>query len=329
MNLPRMNVIGIDIGGTKCAVSRLVDGRQVEETHRFPTQGRDDTLDALRRAVASLRPHSAPVFGISCGGPLDAARGLILSPPNLPGWENTDITRFFTTHFGGTAVLMNDANACALAEWRFGAGRGTRHMIFLTAGTGLGTGLILNGDLYEGATGDAGEAGHLRLSSGGPVGFGKAGSFEGFCSGGGIARLAEIILRESSSRPEWANVQPLSARVVAEAAAAGDSLALAVMTESGRRLGEGLAILIDLLNPERIVIGGIFPRCQDLLRPAMEAALQREALTIPLGACQVVPGELGETIGSHGAICAALRAIDSGKVKPLKLVGLPPAPLRS
>jgi len=316
-----MNVIGIDIGGTKCAVSRLVDGRQVEETHRFPTQGRDATLDALRRAVASLRPHSTPVFGISCGGPLDAARGMILSPPNLPGWENTAITRFFTTHFGGTAVLMNDANACALAEWRFGAGRDTRHMVFLTAGTGLGGGLILNGDLYEGATGDAGEAGHLRLSSSGPIGFGKAGSFEGFCSGGGIARLAEIMLRENSSRPEWANAQPLSARVVAESAATGDSLALAVMTESGRRLGEGLALLIDLLNPERIVIGGIFPRCQHLLRPAMEAALQREALTIPLGACRVVPAELGETIGSHGAICVALRAIDSGKANPLKLVG--------
>ena len=316
-----MSIIGIDLGGTKCAVSRLVDGRRIEETHRFPTEGREHTLEALRRAVASLRPQGGSVFGISCGGPLDAARGLILSPPNLPGWENTEITRFFTAHFGGTAVLMNDANACALAEWRFGAGRDTRHMVFLTAGTGLGGGLILNGELYEGATGDAGEAGHLRLSGSGPVGFGKAGSFEGFCSGGGIARLAEMMLRESGSRPDWAKIHPVSARAVAEAAAAGNSLAVAVLTESGRRLGEGLAILIDLLNPERIVIGGIFPRCQHLLRPAMATALQQEALPVPLAACQIVPAELGETIGSHGAICAALRAIESSKASPLKLVG--------
>ncbi|MES2692263.1 MAG: ROK family protein [Verrucomicrobiota bacterium] len=318
-----MNVIGIDIGGTKCAVSRLIDQRRVEETHRFATTTREGTLEALRLAVASLRLQGETVFGISCGGPLDAAHGVILCPPNLPGWENTDIVRFFTSHFGGTAVLMNDANACALAEWRFGAGRGTRHMVFLTAGTGLGGGLILNGDLYEGATGDAGEAGHVRLAAHGPIGYGKVGSFEGFCSGGGIARLAEIFLGESSGpAPAWAQTRPLSAKSVAEAASAGDALALRVMQESGRRLGEGLALLIDILNPERIVIGGIYPRCHELLTPSMQTALQREALETPLAACSVVPAELGETIGSHGAICVALRALEQGRASvPQRRVG--------
>ena len=318
-----MNIIGIDIGGTKCAVSRLIDGNRVEETHRMPTTSRDATLAVLRDAVTSLQLDGPRMFGISCGGPLDAARGRILSPPNLPGWENTGITQFFTSHFGGTAALMNDANACALAEWQFGAGRGTRHMVFLTAGTGLGGGLIIDGRLYEGATGDAGEAGHVRLNAEGPIGFGKAGSFEGFCSGGGIARLAEMRLRDNPTRPAWALAEGVSARSVAVAAAAGEPLALAVMDESGRRLGEGLAILVDILNPERIVIGGIFPRCETLLRPAMETALAREALEIPRQACQIVPAALGESIGSHGAICVALREFERhGKVE--KHLSAPP-----
>jgi glucokinase len=143
-----MTIIGIDIGGTKCAVSRLTAEGKIEETHRFSTPPCDAALEKLRECVATLMP-SDPLFGISCGGPMDAARGIILSPPNLPGWDQVEVTRFFTTHFGGRAILMNDANASALAEWRFGAGRGSRHMIFLTAGTGMGAGLVLNGRLYE------------------------------------------------------------------------------------------------------------------------------------------------------------------------------------
>jgi glucokinase len=203
---------------------------------------------------------------------------------------------------------MNDANACALAEWKFGAGRGTRHMIFLTSGTGMGGGLILNGELYEGATGDAGEIGHVRLSPDGPMGYGKPGSVEGFCSGGGIARLAEQYLRMAGrgASPWFAPGKPLTTKHLAEAARAGEPLALEVMTEAGSRLGDALAILVDLFNPERIVLGGFFPLCRDLLEPAMKRSLEHEALPIPRNACQILPAELGETIGSHGAVAAAL-----------------------
>ena len=303
-----MTIIGIDIGGTKCAVSRLTAAGQVEETHRFPTPARDDALARLRECVASFGPLDRPCFGISCGGPLDAQRGLILSPPNLPGWDRVEITRFFTDHFGGRAVLMNDANASALAEWRFGAGRGSRHMVFLTAGTGMGGGLVLDGRLYEGASGDAGEVGHLRLTPEGPVGFNKAGSFEGYCSGSGLVRLAELRLGPlGTDAPAWYRAGPVSAKTIAEAAAGGDPAALRLMQESGRRLGEGLALLIDVLNPEAIVIGGIFPRCESLLRPDMLEALGREALPHALAVCRVVPAELGEQIGSYAAIAAALQ----------------------
>lgn len=302
-------IIGFDLGGTKCAVSRVRDGA-LEEISRIPTGEFAPTFDALVEAAARVVTAN-PVFGISCGGPLDAARGIILSPPNLrPSWHGVDICRRLTEKFGGRAFLMNDANACALAEWRFGAGRGCQHMVFLTSGTGMGAGVILNGRLYEGASGDAGEVGHLRLAPDGPVGFGKAGSFEGFCSGGGIARLAASFARtRATTPPAWlAPDGTTSTRNIADAAKAGDPLALEVMHEAGRRLGEALAVIVDLMNPQRIVIGGFYPHCRTLLDPAMTQSLAREALPQSLAACRIVPAELGDTIGSHGALALALQA---------------------
>lgn len=296
----RVQIIGIDIGGTKCAVSVLRDG-VVEEVERLPTRDFPETFSWFRKKVEQLAPGPDVVFGISCGGPLDARRGVILCPPNLPGWVNIAIGRAFTDVFGGRAFLMNDANASALAEWHFGAGQGCQHLVFLTAGTGMGAGLILNGRLYEGATGDAGEVGHIRLRPEGPLGFGKPGSFEGFCSGGGIARLAA----DMGWRQPGATLQE-----IAEAAAAGDALALEVMDVAGQRLGEALALLIDTLNPERIVVGGFFPRCRQLLLSAMNRALTAEALPGPLAACQILPAQLGKTIGSHAAVAVALHALD-------------------
>ena len=314
ISAPGVQVIGLDIGGTKCAVSVLREGGTVDEVGRFPTRDFEATWTDLENAIRGARTTEPPRFGVSCGGPLDAPAGRIIAPPNLPpSWHGIPIVARLRERFGGEASLMNDANACALAEWRFGAGRGTRHMVFLTAGTGLGGGLVLNGQLYEGATGDAGEVGHVRLAPDGPVGYGKAGSFEGFCSGGGIARLAgQRLSTWPGPRPAWAAPDAITARAVAEAAAGGEPLARAVMEEAARRFGEGLAILIDLFNPERVVIGGIYPRCQALLRPGIDAVLAREALPLPLAACRIVPAELGETIGSHGAICVALRAHEAG-----------------
>ena len=296
-----MQIIGIDIGGTKCAVG-VLRGDRVEEVDRFPTRDYAATFARFRQTVAGLKPGPDVVFGISCGGPLDAARGVILCPPNLPGWVDLPVCRDFTEIFGGRAFLMNDANASALAEWHFGAGRGCRHMVFLTAGTGMGAGLILNGRLHEGATGDAGEVGHLRLRPDGPLGFGKRGSFEGFCSGGGIARLAVAM---GWPQPE------VTLKELAAAATAGDALALKVLDTAGERLGEALALLIDTLNPERIVLGGYFPRCAELLLPAMNRALAAEALPAALAACRILPAVLGETIGSNAAVAVALHATNA------------------
>lgn len=310
--MPAPVLIGIDLGGTKCALAVPEGLHGVREVIRFPTTGPDETLERLCTEIARLDPPAEPVFGVSCGSPLDATRGVILSPPNLPGWDQVAVCDRLTARFGGQARLMNDANASALAEWHHGAGRGARNLVFLTMGTGMGAGLILDGHLYAGTTGDAGEVGHLRLATDGPVGYGKAGSFEGFCSGGGIARLLRTRLATfpGDSILQLLPLDQLTAHDLGRAADANDEFALGLWREIGTRLGEGLAVLVDLLNPDRIVIGSIFARCERFLAPAMAAALQREALGPSAAACRVVPAALGEQIGSHAALAVARYHLD-------------------
>lgn len=302
-----MNLIGVDIGGTKCALSVPAGEGRVREVARFATLGVEATLARIYAEIAKLAPARDTVFGVSCGGPLDAKRGLILSPPNLPGWDRIAICAELVQRFGGRALLMNDANACALAEWQFGAGRGCQNMMFLTMGTGMGAGLILDGRLHEGVTGNAGEVGHLRMAPDGPVGYGKAGSFEGFCSGGGIAQLARRRVREfeDGSTLKMLTEEEITAREVGAAAESGDVLALEIWREVGLRLGEALAWFIDLLNPERIVIGSIFARCEKFIVPAMNEVIAREALPDSARDCRIVPAELGDEIGSYAAVAIA------------------------
>lgn len=314
-----MYILGFDIGGTKCAVSTaLWDGKKVTllKKEKCPTDlsvSPEEMIDRLISMADGILEGKPDSIGISSGGPLDSDLGVILGPPNLPGWGRVEIKRLICEHYGVPVHLENDANACAVAEWKFGAGRGTNNMVFLTFGTGLGAGLILDGRLYRGTNGNAGEVGHIRLSKEGPVGFGKAGSFEGFCSGGGIAKLAWAKTREALDR----GVIPLyyregmaecdvTAGAVAEAAFKGDATALEVYRISGERLGRGLAIIVDVLNPELIVIGSIFARSGALLRDAMEKELKKEALAPSLGVCKIVPAELGESVGDYAAIAAAL-----------------------
>jgi glucokinase len=231
----------------------------------------------------------------------------------LPGWDNVPIVKLFVEKYGVPAVIQNDANACALAEWLMGAGKGTRNMVFLTFGTGMGAGLILNGQLYAGTNDLGGEVGHIRLAETGPVGFGKPGSFEGFCSGGGIAQLAEKVVSEKLKKgeqvdfcPNIENAGSLTAKDVALAATDGDPTAAEIIRISGEYLGRGLAILIDVLNPECIVIGSIYARNEKLFKPHVDRILKEEAIPSALEICQVKPAELGESIGDYAALCVAV-----------------------
>lgn len=307
--------LGIDIGGTKCAlVLGKKDGTIVRKV-KFETKDVTTTLNQIIESAVGLcqaSPEAVESIGVSCGGPLDSRKGVILSPPNLPGWDHIEINRLLREATGIPAYLCNDANACALAEWKMGAGAGCENMIFLTFGTGMGAGLILNGRLYEGISDSAGECGHMRLAQWGPCGYGKQGSFEGFCSGGGIAQLAQTLVREQLQQgrkpalcPTVEELSTLTAAKVNQFAKAGDPLARKILEEVGTMLGVGLSILIDLFNPERIVIGSVFARAQEFLWPAAKKVIDRETLPQAREVCQVVPAGLTESVGDIAALTVA------------------------
>jgi glucokinase len=314
-----MYLLGFDIGGTKCAVITanwengeitLLKKDKCDTDKSISPEKMIEKLIGMADAILEGKPDA---IGISCGGPLDSKRGVILCPPNLQGWINVGIVEQIEAHYGVPTKLQNDANACAVAEWKFGAGKGKSNMIFMTFGTGLGAGLILDGKLYSGTNDNAGELGHIRLDRFGPVGFGKAGSFEGFCSGGGIAQLGYTKALEavkSGKHPlyfkEGMLPSEVTAKTVADAAREGDETAIEVYRTCGEYLGRGLSIVIDLLNPEMIVIGSIFARSRDLLWEETEKIIKEEALENAAVCCEIVPAGLGEHIGDYAAIATAL-----------------------
>ncbi|GGH84818.1 glucokinase [Pullulanibacillus pueri] len=319
-------LVGIDIGGTKCAVSigktteTAIDVLAKEQfpTPASPTLAIQTLITTLDHLLDTLDlSASLCAIGISCGSPLSSKKGLILSPPNLPHWDNIDIVGPFKEKYHVPVGLQNDANACALAEWKWGAGRGCSNMIFLTFGTGMGAGLILDGKLYTGINDMAGEVGHIRMEEDGPIGYGKRGSFEGFCSGGGIARLARHLAEQAikeGNPPEFCtsldDLGTITAKSVGLSAQKGDLLARRVYDIVGHQLGKGLALLIDLLNPERIVIGSIYGRQLELLEPIVKVEIEKEALPISRKACEIVPAELGESVGDLASLSVAINTVE-------------------
>ncbi len=314
-----MYILGFDIGGTKCAViTALWDGSEIKLQKKEKCETNldispEEMIEKLIAMAEGILDEKPDAIGISCGGPLSSERGIIMSPPNLTGWDNVEIVKQIEGHFGVKTLLQNDANACAVAEWKFGAGKGCKNMVFFTFGTGLGAGLILNGQLYSGTNDNAGEAGHIRLDNFGPVGFGKSGSFEGFCSGNGIAQLGFMMAQEKVQSGEYPmyfkkgmTQADVTAKTIADAADMGDETAIRVYEKCGEYLGKGLSVIIDILNPERIVIGSVFARSENLLRTAMERQIKAEALPLSAECCKIVPAMLSENIGDYAAVATAL-----------------------
>ncbi len=321
-----MYSLGFDIGGTKCAVILGKDyvpddiNTLIIDKMSFPTnveRGYEAILkEMLETADNILNKHNITEpskvlcgIGISCGGPLNSKKGTINCPPNLPDWDNVPICDIFRDHFGITPNLQNDANACAVAEWKFGAGKGTENMIFLTFGTGMGAGLILDGKLYSGTNDMAGEVGHIRLSESGPLGYGKYGSFEGFCSGGGIKRLGESVIEEALKNGEETSLKnsEISAKTIAIAAKNGDSVAKKIYGICAEKLGLGLSILIDIINPEAIVIGSIYARSGELFDHIIKDIIEKEALKETAAVCKILPALLGDSIGDFAALGLAMK----------------------
>ena len=296
-------IVGLDVGGTKTAVVRgSLTGAILwrKQIATLPERGFAATFDDLTgtvREAVGAGPERVIALSVSIGGPLDVLQGIIKGPPNLPGWVHIPLKRLLQEEFRLPTYVEHDGNAGALAEFLFGAGRGCRNIVFLTMGTGFGAGLILDGKLYRGTSDVAGEVGHIRIADDGPACYGKRGSLEGYASGTGIALLA------SEMYPHlWKSTSVIQLH---RAYRQGSPEAAAVFSRAALFLGRGLAILADILNPERIILGGLGMRMTDaLLQPALKVFTE-EALREATRVCTVVPAALGESIGDLAALCAA------------------------
>jgi len=314
--------LGIDLGGTKIAAGVVSAQGELRGVARAVTPAREG-VNAVVRAMADVAREAARSAGVGvrrlagggvgAPGPIDSVAGLVVSPPNLPGWRDVALGRLLGRALGlelGLA-LENDANLAGLAEYRFGAGRGCSPLLYLTVSTGIGGAFLLDGKLVVGARGAAGEVGHLMLVPNGPLcGCGNRGCLEALASGTAVARRARESVRRSvpsvlterfASRPSR-----ITAAVVADVARAGDPEAQRILSEAMEHLGRGVAGVVNLLNPERVVIGGGLSSLGAVLFDPVRRAVTRHANALAASSVSVVAAQLGAHSGLIGAAALAM-----------------------
>lgn len=309
-----MAVLAIDIGGTKLAAGVVDrDGRMLArgEVPTLANEGLEPVLSrivGLGRELLS-RPEAAEVsirrIGVGCAGPVDIKAGLVFRPPNLPGWTRVPLTDHIQRSLGLPTILENDANAAALGEFRYGAGRGARSIVYMTVSTGIGGGIILDGKVWHGVKDAAGEIGHITVCPDGPpCGCGNRGCLEAMSSGPSIARRARAAVASGRQTRLGAIANPTAADVV-RLAQEGDAVAAEVWADAVKYLGIGVAAVITFLAPERVVIGGGVTRAGDFLfRPVREQAWERVKL-VPVESVPILPAALGPDVGILGAAAVA------------------------
>ena len=299
-------ILGIDLGGTKSAALLLSESGTVVSrvVALTPAQGNAETLFdflvGLARAVCETTTESLIGVGVSAGAPADAQRGLVFAAPNLPGWgtDGFPLAKRLSAALGGLPVRVeNDADATALAEHRFGAGQGTRNMAFLTVGTGIGSGLILNGALHRGRRGAGGEIGHIAVVPGGRLCLcGLQGCLEAYASGPAVARIAAELGWQGDT----------SGRAVVEGAQQGDAACLRALSQAAEHLGEALATLAMLLDLERIILGTLAVHAEELFLPRIRSVVQERAWPRLTEGLEIVPAALGDRAQDLAALCAWL-----------------------
>lgn len=318
----KTNVVGIDIGGTKLATVAADSTGHILSKVRKPTfaeRGPEYALqllfDMVRETLelAGLKQNAISAIGVSCGGPLDTKTGVVYSPPNLPGWDALPLKAKLESEFRIPVTIENDANASALAEYRFGGGRGYSALLYMTMSTGIGGGIVINGQIYHGANDCAGEVGHqILLPDGPPCGCGKRGCLEALCSGPAIARRAQAAIRKQLETGKTATtellkltdgcIETVKSEHVLAAARTGDALALQLVDETAYYMGWGIANLVNILNPDIVLLGTIAIAAGDLLLDPIRKTVAKFAMTRPAEAVKIEPAQLGETLGDLAAI---------------------------
>jgi glucokinase len=303
--------LGLDVGGTKCAV--LVGNAKGEILDRIEwksnaTRGAAPMIDDLcNNGRALMTKHSGVVSaGASIGGPLDADLGIIKSPPNLPGWDNIPLKDLMEEKLGVPSRVEHDAAACCLAEVRWGAGIGASHVAYLTCGTGLGAGLVFDGNIYRGAAGQNAEIGHARFREDGPDAFGKRGSVEAFCAAGALGKIASW-----KFPARWPKTP--SSKEVADQAQGGDAEAKAVLEISARSIGELCATIGDFLRPDMILIGSLAQYLGEEWMNLVRQEFVEEALPQTAEHCTIRAAGLGARLQDCSALIIALAASPNWK----------------
>ncbi len=307
-------LVGVDLGGTNIRAAVATGTHTHAAPAHAPTPGQDGP-DAVVEAIAQCVAEATggrDIDGLAIGipGPLDPRRGIVYAAPQLRGWDNFDAASALRTRIGCDVAINNDANLAGYAEWVAGAGRSTADFIFITASTGVGGALILNGELYAGHSGTAGEIGHMPLSPDQPAcGEGHQGCLEGTASGIAIAKAARRAVEagESTSLARLP-LDAIDGKAVQDAAHAGDEVALRIFTSAARNLGRAVGGLINLFSPEAIAIGGGLINAGELLFGPLRAAVGEMAFAVPAERCHIVEAELGTDAGLVGAVAWAVKS---------------------
>ncbi|MGB9683151.1 MAG: ROK family protein [bacterium] len=307
-------IIGIDIGGTKIAIGRADIEGNLEESLRFATnvsRGYKMILEEIIEKTKELfKGQSIKAIGIGCGGPLDSKKGRILSPPNLPGWDDVPIVKDIESVFDVPVYLENDANAAALGEFHFGAGRNVNNMVYLTLSTGIGGGIIVNNKLVHGVRDSGGEVGHQTVLPDGPLcNCGNRGCLEAISSGTGITKRfkEKLILGGDSLVKSWIkDMSEIDAKMIADAAKLGDALAKEVWDEAIYYLGIGISNIITILSPEMVVLGGSLTKYGESLFIRVKEIVKERVKLVPVEEIPIVQAELGDNVGILGAVAVGL-----------------------
>ncbi len=313
--MPNPLAAGVDIGGTNM-VAALVHTTTAEVVIRasIPTEPRRGPEDGFRRlgdliarlcAEAGVRPADLAGIGVGCTSPIDSERGLVNNPYTLPTWENAPLLPTLMARFGLPGVLLNDAHVAALGEYWAGAGRGARTLIYVTVGTGVGGGIIINGRLHRGVGLLAGEIGHQAIDVNGPMCYcGARGCLEMLAAAPAIERFARERAMESGRMLTLADGDPerITARIVYEAAKAGDPVAVGLMAQTGFYLGVGIANLMNILAPDVVILGGGVAQGWDLLYPSLRETIDARGGMIPFEEVRIEQAALGLNAGVIGAV---------------------------
>ncbi len=311
------NVIGIDLGASHMSLLIANVAAEVLYEQEIPSniaEGPQPILDQMDHLVQeSLRHSGLPwesilAIGVGVPGPIDTVSGTVISPPIMPGWDRYPIRKTLETRWGRPVSLNNDAELGAIGEWAFGAGRGERFLAYIKAGTGIGAGLLLDGKIYHGATGSAGEIGHITIDENGPqCSCGNYGCVEAYAGGKAIARAArEAIQKGIRTQLSSLPLETITAKDVAEAARRGDLLAQQIIAQAGEHLGIAIAGLVNLFNPTAVVIGGGVAQIGDLYLEPVRHTVQKRSLPASARMVRITTALLGRRSSAMGAVVQAI-----------------------